>query len=80
MKKFLIVASLLFAGPVMAQQAPAPQEFNLKVTTDDINIISEALGTQSFNKVVVLVNKLRVQILEQQKPQAPAANVTEPAK
>jgi hypothetical protein len=40
----------------------------LTVTTEDLLIISEALGDLSFKKSSALISKLQGQINEQQKP------------
>jgi hypothetical protein len=45
----------------------------LKVTPDEVNIISEGLQEMSIRKALPLINKLRQQIMDQQpKPVAPA--------
>lgn len=63
MKKLLMTCALLLPCSAMAQQ---PIEYNLKLTTQEIEVISDGLGTQPFNKVVPIVNKMRAQVLEQQ--------------
>lgn len=67
MKKFLVIAVLL-ATPAMGQQA----DYNIKVTSAELDTISEGLQTQPFGKVFPLMNKLREQIIAQQpKPAVP---------
>lgn len=78
MKKFLVIVVLL-ATPAMAQQA----DYNIKVTSAELDTISEGLQTQPFGKVFPLMNKLREQIIAQQpKPEAPKvpAPTSEPTK
>jgi hypothetical protein len=75
MKRLIVVAMLLptvaFAQPT--QVAAPPTELVLKVTPDEVNIISEGLQEMSIRKALPLINKLRQQIMDQQpKPVAPA--------
>ncbi len=67
MLKYALAFALL-PTVAFAQTAPSgmPAELVLKVTPEDVNIISEGLQTQPFGKVVPLMNKLRQQITEQQ--------------
>lgn len=67
------LASLLALSiPASAQVAtPNPVEYTLRVTIDEINILSDGLQTQPFGKVAPLVNKLQTQIKDQQKLSAP---------
>lgn len=64
------VLSLVSYGALSQVQSPAP-EIVLKVTQDDLEIISQGLQTQPFGKVAPLFNKLREQITAQQKPVVP---------
>ena len=72
----MFVSALLLATPAMAQQ---PNEYTLKVTPAETDLISEGLQTQPFGKVFPLINKLRQQIIDQQPkpvdPPKPAAEV-----
>lgn len=68
MKKTIIVIVLLIASPALAQQA----DYNIKVTSAELDTISEGLQTQPFGKVFPLMNKLREQIIAQQPKPAPA--------
>jgi len=52
------------------------EEYTVKITPADADLISEGLQTQPFGKVFPLMNKLRSQILEQQQ----AAQKVDPAK
>lgn len=70
-KLFAIAAALMFATPVVAQQ-----EFTLKVTPAEINVIGEALGFMPYSKAAPLIQKLQVQVNAQSQPPAPV----EPAK
>lgn len=69
MKKLtLIVAALLMPTIAAAQSDP---EVSLKVNNADVAIIGEALGLMPYTKVAPLINKLQVQIQQQQKPVEP---------
>jgi len=57
----------LVSSPALAQQQ-IPSEYDLKVTPDEINVISEGLLTQPYGKVYALMAKLRSQVIEQQQP------------
>lgn len=69
MKK-LALALLLVSSSALAQTPPA--EYNLKVTPADVAIIGKALGSQPFNDVAPVLNKLQEQINEQNKPKSAA--------
>lgn len=74
MKKFIwpIAFLLAFAVPTLAQQQ-AP-ELTLKVTGAEVDTIGKGLGKLPFDDVAGLIQKLRQQIVEQQKPvEAPVA-------
>lgn len=62
------VAAIVIPTLVRAQQAPAPTEFKLTVTNDDVNTIGKALGRLPFDDVAQLIQKLREQIVSQSKP------------
>lgn len=66
--KALVIALVLFPTVAFAQQQT---EYTVKITSEELNLISDGLQTQPFGKVVVLINKLRAQIMEQTKPPAP---------
>lgn len=67
MKKALVFSLIMLATPVYSQQV-APVEFNLKLTSQEVDILGEALGTLPYSKVAVLIQKIRQQIVEQQQP------------
>ena len=70
--KVLAITIILsaIAMKVFAQQPT--QEFNLKVDTKDIDLISEGLGSLPYNKVAPLFGKLAKQLsLQQQSVPAP---------
>ena len=55
------------------------EEYMIKVTPADADLISDGLQTQPFGKVFPLMNKLRSQILEQQQAaQKPAVDPPKP--
>lgn len=67
MKKLLWISACLvaFASPVEAQQTP-PKEYNLKVTTADLELMGKALGKLPFDDVFALMQSLRSQVINQQ--------------
>ncbi len=72
MKYVLIATSILLSTVANAQQPSTPvpvqpNEYVLKVTPAEIDIISDGLQTQPFGKVSPLMLKLRQQIIDQQK-------------
>lgn len=64
MKK-LMLASLL-ALSLTSSAVAQDKEFDLKVTTADITLIGDGLGTLPYNKVAPLIQKLQQQIAVQQ--------------
>lgn len=71
MKKFLITAAFLLVSPALAQQPPS--EYIIKLTPADVAVVGKALGSQPFNDVAPLLQKLQGQIEEQnKKASAPA--------
>ena len=69
-KWFWGILVCLITSPVAAQQAQPVQpvaEYTLKLTGQELDLIGKALGTQPFNDVVGLINKMRQQFIEQQK-------------
>jgi hypothetical protein len=72
-KYTLIVAACICSTVALAQQPTVPQlqEYTIKVSPADVDIIAEGLQTQPFGKVFPLMNKLRTQIVEQQQAAAP---------
>lgn len=64
MKKLLLIAACIVVPTMcLAQQPP---EYYLKVTPAEVDLISKGLGTQPFNDVLSIINKLRAQVMEQQ--------------
>lgn len=80
MKRWLLLVlfSILTLNYAAAQssQSQSQQEYNLKVTGVELDLIGRALGLMSYNDVASLVQKLRQQVVEQQQPK----NVEEPKK
>jgi hypothetical protein len=72
MIKYLAVAALITMPTLaIAQSGPAPiapQELVFKVTPDEANLISDGLQEMPLKKALPLLNKLRNQVAEQQKP------------
>lgn len=80
MKKALIIAGICLPTMLYAQQVnqpvatpvTPPVEYSLKVTSTELDLISDGLQSQPFGKVLPLMNKLRQQVLDQQpKEKAP---------
>lgn len=69
---YSVLAFMLMSGVAYAQAPVQPNEYVLKVTPAELDIISEGLQTQPFGKVVPLINKLRQQVVDQQ-PKLPEA-------
>jgi hypothetical protein len=71
MKKFIWVAGfvLTFAIPTLSQQLPQQQlpDYAFKVTPAEAEIIGKALSKLPYEEVAPLLQKLRTQVLEQQK-------------
>lgn len=44
-----------------------PPEYVIKITPPELDVISEGLQTQPFKQVVPIINKLRQQVIDQQK-------------
>lgn len=77
MKKLLTLGLLLFATPALAQQAEP--EFNLHLTTGEINLVAQGLQqTGPFNVVAALLNKLQQQLNVQSPPTNAAASPVQP--
>ena len=76
MRLKLILAASLIAIPAMAQeQSSAPSEYTLKITSQELDLLGRALGTMPYNDIAPLLQKLRSQVVEQQK-----SKKVEPAK
>lgn len=81
MNKFNAVffPAFLAVTPVLAQTPTQPkQEYHINLTGDELDLIGEGLGTQPFNKVLPLLNKLKQQAADQQKQVVPSVPVTPP--
>ena len=60
----LLVAAIT---PTYAQQQQVPMpNYKLTVTPEEIDMIGDALGNLPYAKVLPLINKLRLQVIEQQ--------------
>ena len=70
MKYHWIIALAVITTPAFAQQPPSETLYDLKVTVADINVIAKGLGTLPYAEVAPLMNKLQIQINQQQKPVA----------
>jgi hypothetical protein len=68
MNKYLLgIALSVLPTVAMAQQQPQPlTEIVLKVTNDELTLISDALQEMPLKKALPLINKLREQIMAQQ--------------
>jgi hypothetical protein len=78
MLKSLLMAAII-AIPVIAfaqtqqpvQQSTVPQEFNLKLTPAEVEIVGKGLEERPFKEAAPLMQKLREQIMQQQQQQKP---------
>lgn len=61
----IVIVTCLMAVPACAQQQPT-QEYTIRLTAQDLDVIGAGLGEQPFNKAAPLINKLRQQVMEQQ--------------
>ena len=69
MRLKLILAASLIVSPAMAQeQSSQPSEYVLKITPQELDLLGKALGGLPYNNVAPLLQKLRSQVVEQQKP------------
>lgn len=68
----VLLGSVFGAKVSVAQQPQLPTEYNIKLLPAEIDLLGKALGTQPFNDVAPLVQKLRQQIVEQQQVVQPA--------
>jgi hypothetical protein len=65
MKRYIIIAMLLSTSAMA-------EDFTVKLTGPELDIIGKGLGTQPFNDAAPLLQKLREQVTAQQaKPQEP---------
>lgn len=78
MKRFLVVAALLIASPVLAQTAP-PVEVTIKLPVEQWNVVLQALGSQPYERVQGLIAELQRQAGPQVAPPVPEKKV-EPKK
>lgn len=67
MKKLLIMSAVLISTAAFAQ-APSPQEFNLKINSQQLELLGKALGKLPFDEVAPLMQQLRQQVVEQSLP------------
>ena len=56
------------------------QDYTLKVTNDELTIISDGLMTQPYGKVAPLITKLREQYIAQQPKPVPPKSTETPEK
>lgn len=73
--KRIILAAMLLSSTACAQPVPVPpQEFTIKLTGPELDVIGKGLGTQPFNDVAPLLQKLREQVQAQQPKPEPKPN------
>lgn len=75
-----VVATLFALVPVVAFAQEKPKEFNLKIDGADIQTIGEGLGMLPYGKVAPLMQKLQIQINEQNASKSPAPTKPEEKK
>lgn len=66
MRKTILIAALML--PTITAAQTQPTEYVLKVTPQELDVISEGLQSQPFKLVVPIINKLREQVIKQQTP------------
>jgi hypothetical protein len=74
MKRLFILASLAFAAPAFAQQAPATPEktFTITIGERELNYVGSLLQAQPYRDAQPIIDDLRRQIAEQNKAAEPA--------
>ncbi len=65
MKKSLIAIAFLLPTFAFAQ-TPQPQEYTIRLTAQEVDIVGRALGKLPYEDVALIIQKLRQQIVEQQ--------------
>lgn len=80
MKKFVVIGFVIASAivPANAQQI-VNKSYNVVLSLDDINVISDALQLAPMGKAFPVITKLREQVLAQQPKPEPTPKV-EPAK
>lgn len=70
MKINLLMAGLIFLATPMPVQAQGqqPSEFTIKIAPAELDLIGKGLGKLPFEDVAPLIQKLRQQVMDQQKP------------
>lgn len=74
MRKLIMIAVALTMIPLVSYAQPAaqqPQEYTIKLTTAEIDIVGKALGTLPYQEVALIIQKLRQQIVDQQSANKP---------
>lgn len=73
-----LAACAIALTPAISYAQENKPEVILRVTAEELTIISDGLQTQPFGKVVPLINKLQGQVMAQQpKPVVPVPPVAE---
>lgn len=68
LSRFVLLSAVAFL-PVPAN-AETPVEVNIKLTSQELDLIGTALGSQPYNQAFPLMNKLRQQWIDQQPKEA----------
>lgn len=72
MLKLILISFLFLSSAALAADPVQPSEYTIKLTAQELDIVGRGLGTQPYNDVAPLVQKLRAQVVEQQQPVKPA--------
>ena len=80
MKKILPIAFLILPYAAFAQQPAPAQQFDIKLTFAQLQVIGTALTKRPYEEVAELLANLNSQIAAQQKPVNPAVTPSEPGK
>lgn len=59
-------AFCLMCGTVLAQPVQQPQEYTIKLTAAEVDIVGKGLGLLPYQDVALIIQKLRQQIVDQQ--------------
>lgn len=59
-------AALVMPTLAFAQSSIPPQEYTVKLTAPEVDIVGKALGSLPYQEVALLIQKLREQIVAQQ--------------
>ncbi len=65
-----IYIAALSVAPIITPAIAQPQEYTIKLTTAEVDIVGRSLGKLPYEDVALLIQKLREQIVSQQQNKA----------